>query len=61
MPVKTWDTKADFDGAYEIGVRVNGRRTGEVAHYERRALYGSIADEYDGHLESPRRPSRAAG
>ncbi len=46
MPVKTWDLKADFDGAYRINVRdASGKQTGEKANYERRVLYSAFESQ----------------
>ena len=48
MPLKTWDTQADFDGAYASS-DPDGRVAGEPAvelHYQRRAIYPGLEREY---------------
>ena len=50
MPIKTWDTKADFDAAYNIGLEPGGHpntRPEHRGHYERRALFNAAVPYLD--------------
>lgn len=44
MPLKTWDTKADFDSAYDVGLEPDGHpntRPEVRGHYERSAVFNA--------------------
>lgn len=50
MPTKSWDTKADFDAVYNIGLEPEGHpgtRAELRGHYERRALFNASVPYLD--------------
>ena len=50
MPLKTWDTKADFDACYNIGLEPDGHpntRPEVRGNYERRALFNAADHRLD--------------
>lgn len=51
MPRKTWDTKADFDGAYDIGLEPEGRNNTlgieRRGNYVREALFNTAVPSLD--------------
>lgn len=50
MPLKTWDTKADFDATYNVGLEPDGYpndRPEIRGHYERRALFNTVDSRLD--------------